>query len=99
MGTFLKSKRIYGESAFIPLINCLLIFTRFQLWRPTVGLSIVLGIAPGPGRAVDPDQPASSYLRTTFTVEDGLSPNVANAILQTRDGFQHLPSVSGTFSS
>jgi signal transduction histidine kinase/ligand-binding sensor domain-containing protein len=52
------------------------------------GLALVfMHIPPVAGRAVDPDQPATSYLRTTFTVEDGLSSNVVNAILQTRDGF------------
>jgi signal transduction histidine kinase/ligand-binding sensor domain-containing protein len=70
-------------------------FTRFQLWRATVGLSIVLTIAPEPGRAVDPDQPATSYLRTTFSVEDGLSSNVVNAILQTRDGFLWIGTDAG----
>ena len=70
-------------------------FTRFQLWRATVGLSIALTIAPVPGRAVDPDQPATSYLRTTFTVEDGLSSNVVNAILQTRDGFLWIGTDAG----
>ena len=40
--------------------GALFMFTRFQLWRATVGLSIVLTIAPQPGRAVDPDQPAAS---------------------------------------
>jgi ligand-binding sensor domain-containing protein len=70
-------------------------FTRFQLWRATVGLSIFLTIAPKPGHAVDPDQPATSYLRTTFTVEDGLSSNVVNAILQTRDGFLWIGTDAG----
>ena len=70
-------------------------FTRFKLWRATVGLSIALTIAPVPGRAVDPGQPATSYLRTTFTVEDGLSSNVVNAILQTRDGFLWIGTDAG----
>jgi hypothetical protein len=63
----------------ISVVRCLFMFTRFQSWRAAVGLSIVLAIASEPGRAVDPDQPATSYLRTTFTVEDGLSSNVVNA--------------------
>ena len=70
-------------------------FTRFQLWRATVGLSIVLTIAPEPGNAVDPDQPTTSYLRTTFTVEDGLSSNVVNFILQTRNGFLWIGTDAG----
>jgi signal transduction histidine kinase/ligand-binding sensor domain-containing protein len=70
-------------------------FTRFQLWRATVGLSIVLSIAPEPGRAVDPDQSAASYIRTTFTVEDGLSSNVVNTIVQTRNGFLWIGTDAG----
>ena len=81
---------------FHPLDQLLAYIHAISVMEAPVGLSIVLRIAPGPGRAVDPDQPASSYLRTTFTVEDGLSPNVANAILQTRDGFQYSPSVPRT---
>jgi glucose-6-phosphate-specific signal transduction histidine kinase len=46
-------------------------------------------------RAVDPSQPATSYIRTTFTVEDGLSSNVVNAIIQTRNGFLWLGTDAG----
>ena len=70
-------------------------FTRIQLLRASVGLLIALTIAPGSGRAVDSDQPATSYLRTTFTVEAGLSSNVVNAILQTRDGFLWIGTDAG----
>jgi lactate dehydrogenase-like 2-hydroxyacid dehydrogenase len=77
------------------VVRCLFMFTIFQLWRAAVGLSIVLAIASEPGRAVDPDQPATSYLRTTFTVEDGLSSNVVNAIPQTRDGFLWIGTDAG----
>ena len=52
-------------------------------------------MAPNPAHAVDPDQPTTSYLRTTFTVEDGLSSNVVNAILQTRDGFLWIGTDAG----
>ena len=37
--------------------------------------------------ALDPTQPAASYIRTAFTVEDGLPSNVINTIVQTRNGF------------
>jgi signal transduction histidine kinase/ligand-binding sensor domain-containing protein len=70
-------------------------FRRFHLWRATVGLSIVVTIAPEAGRAVDPEQPTTSYLRTTFTVEDGLSSNVVNFILQTRNGFLWIGTDAG----
>jgi ligand-binding sensor domain-containing protein len=70
-------------------------FARFQLSRVTVGLFIILTLTPTLAHALDPNQPATSYLRTTFTVEDGLSSNVVNAILQTRDGFLWIATDSG----
>src|ERR1700754_1994111 len=48
-----------------------------------------------PAHALDPNQPATSYLRTTFTVEDGLSSNVVNAIVQTRNGFLWIATDAG----
>ena len=45
--------------------------------------------------AVDPNQPAASYIRTNYGVEDGLSSNVVNSILQTRDGFLWLGTDAG----
>jgi PAS domain S-box-containing protein len=44
---------------------------------------------------LDPSRPAASYLRTTFTVEDGLSSNVVNAIVQTRNGFLWIATDAG----
>jgi signal transduction histidine kinase/ligand-binding sensor domain-containing protein len=70
-------------------------FARFQLSRVTIGLFIILTMAPTPALALDPNKPATSYLRTTFTVEDGLSSNVVNAILQTRDGFLWIATDAG----
>jgi signal transduction histidine kinase/ligand-binding sensor domain-containing protein len=49
----------------------------------------------GQALALDPRQPASSYLRTNFTVEDGLPDNQVNAIAQTRNGFLWLGTDSG----
>ena len=37
--------------------------------------------------ALDPKSPTGEYIRTDFTVEDGLPSNVVNAIVQTRNGF------------
>lgn len=45
--------------------------------------------------ALDPTQPLASYIRTTFTVEDGLPSNVVNAILQTRNGFLWIGTDAG----
>lgn len=47
------------------------------------------------GLALDPQSPAGSYRRTTFTTEDGLLANVINDILQTRDGFLWIASYAG----
>src|ERR1700729_1597097 len=73
----------------------LLMFMKVRKYRATIGLSIVLILATKSARAVDPRQPAASYLRNTFTVEDGLSSNVVNAILQTRDGFLWIGTDAG----
>src|ERR1700740_1162167 len=70
-------------------------FARFHLSWATVGLSMVLTMAPRAAHALDPNQPATSYLRTTFTVEDGLSSNVVNAIVQTRNGFLWIGTDAG----
>lgn len=48
---------------------------------------LILG---APIRALDPDQPASSFLRTHFTLEDGLPGTVVDQIEQTQDGFLWL---------
>src|SRR5246127_1777786 len=70
-------------------------FARSHLSRATVGLCIVLTMAPGPAHGLDLNRPAATYIRTTFTVEDGLSSNVVNAILQTRDGFLWIGTDAG----
>jgi ligand-binding sensor domain-containing protein len=70
-------------------------FARSHLSGAAVGLSIVLTMAPGPAHALDPHQPATSYIRTTFTVEDGLSSNVVNTIVQTRNGFLWIGTDAG----
>jgi signal transduction histidine kinase/ligand-binding sensor domain-containing protein len=68
----LSSLSLFGKSSRAYLFGFALLF---------------MHIAPVAGGAVDPEEPAANYLRTTFTVEDGLSSNVVNDILQTRDGF------------
>ena len=69
--------------------------TKFRKYKATIGFAIVLTLAAKSACAVDPDQPATSYIRTTFTVEDGLSSNVVNAILQTRNGFLWIGTDAG----
>ena len=52
----------------------------------------VLLLPPSTGSlwALDPSQPASTYIRTHFTDNDGLPGNVVNEIVQSRDGFLWL---------
>src|ERR1700721_1726756 len=45
--------------------------------------------------ALNPSQPPSSYLQTTFTVADGLPSNVVNAIVQTASGYLWLGTDDG----
>ena len=70
-------------------------FTEFRKYKAAIGFSIVLILATKSARAIDPKQPATSYLRNTFTVEDGLSSNVVNAIVQTRNGFLWIGTDAG----
>jgi ligand-binding sensor domain-containing protein len=60
-------------------------------------LAAALALLAGarPAAALDPRSPASSYLRTTFTTEDGLGANVINSIVQSRDGFLWIASYNG----
>src|ERR1700721_1971337 len=57
--------------------------------------SALLAAATRPGLALDPQSPASSYRRTTFTTEDGLGANVVNDILQARDGSLWIATYAG----
>ena len=56
-------------------------------FRTTIGVLILQAWLVCQALALDPHQPASTYLRTDFTVENGLPDNKVNAILQTRNGF------------
>jgi len=61
-------------------------FARCAWWR--AGLIVaLLNCFGGRALALDPSKPASSYLRSAFTTEDGLPADTINAVLQTRDGF------------
>jgi ligand-binding sensor domain-containing protein len=57
-------------------------------------LLLLAALAPS-ALALDSKQPATSYIRTTFTVDDGLPDNVVNAILQSRDGFLWIGTGAG----
>lgn len=69
--------------------------SRPLFWRAGVRFLILLSVATESDLAVEPNQPVTSYIRTTYTVEDGLSSNVVNAILQTRDGFLWIGTDAG----
>ncbi len=63
-----------------------------------IGLcSLAVLAATQPAIALDPRQPASDYLRQTFTTADGLHSNVINDVLQTREGFLIVGSARGLF--
>src|SRR5258708_1658324 len=66
----------------------------FNLWRTAARIAIVLAV-PWYAVALDPHRPASNYLRTTFTIEDGLPSNIVNDIVQTRDGFLWIGTPTG----
>src|SRR5947209_10571976 len=68
---------------------------RSPLRGATVRLLILLAVATRSVLAVDPNRPTTSYTRTSFTVEDGLSSNVVNAIVQTRSGFLWIGTDAG----
>jgi ligand-binding sensor domain-containing protein len=57
--------------------------------RLDVRLAAALALLAGatPALALDPRAPASSFLRNTFTAEDGLPTNIINTVLQGKDGF------------
>lgn len=59
-------------------ISCLMVAT---LWV------LISGI---PVRALDPNQPATSFLQTHFTIDDGLPGGIVDQIAQTQDGFLWL---------
>src|SRR4029077_14592363 len=75
--------------------GALLMFTKVRRYTAAIGFSIVLTLVTKPAHAIDPRRPTTSYIRTTFSVEDGLSSNVVNAILQTRNGFLWIGTDAG----
>ena len=56
-----------------------------RFWRTAIGVLILQTWFVWQALALDPQ--AHSYLRTDFTVEEGLPDNEVNAITQTRNGF------------
>jgi signal transduction histidine kinase/ligand-binding sensor domain-containing protein len=52
-------------------------------------------LGASPVLALDSHSPTSSYLRTTFTTEDGLPTNIINAVVQSSDGFLWIGTSNG----
>jgi signal transduction histidine kinase/ligand-binding sensor domain-containing protein len=63
-----------------------------------VGLIIFLMGLTFPARALDSKRISDDYIRTDFTVEDGLPDNVVNAIVQTENGLLWVGTQSGLAS-
>ncbi len=59
---------------------------------------IILITLAVPALALDANQLANDYIRTDFTVEDGLPDNVVNAVLQTQNGLLWVGTQSGLAS-
>src|ERR1700752_3158511 len=67
---------------------------KFRFQSTAVRAAVIM-IAMCRGFALDPSQPAGSYLRKNFTIEDGLPANEVHAILQTQNGFLWLGTEAG----
>src|SRR5215217_2342593 len=63
------------------VVNNAIYLALATLWLLTSGV---------PARALDPNQPASSFIRTHFTTDDGLPGLVVDKMVQTQDGFLWL---------
>jgi ligand-binding sensor domain-containing protein len=63
------------------------LYVRLCVFAVLAATTIVAGSKP----------PSADYLRHTFTTEDGLSSNIINDVLQTRDGFLIVATANGVF--
>lgn len=57
--------------------------------------TLLLLLVAHSAHALDPSQPATSYIQTSFTRDNGLSSNVVNQITQSHDGFLWIMYGSG----
>jgi signal transduction histidine kinase/ligand-binding sensor domain-containing protein len=64
-------------------------------FHSTAVCAVVIVIVTCRGLALDPSQPASSYVRKNFTIEDGLPASEVHAVLQTQNGFLWLGTEAG----
>lgn len=76
-----------------PLVDSDLV-SSIRLRRAALRITVFLSMACC-AFALDPSQPLSTYLRTAFTVEDGLPSNVVNGIAQSGEGFLWIATRGG----
>jgi signal transduction histidine kinase/ligand-binding sensor domain-containing protein len=77
----IKFRQKFGRSAVVNNVKKIKWLLLATLWVFTSGV---------PVHALDPNQPVSSYLRTHFTVDNGLPAAVVDHTVQTKDGFLWL---------
>ncbi len=74
-------------------------FHAARKWRPLFLLVLwVIAFGIGNGLAADPSSIEADYVRTDFTIEDGLPDNTINAIIQTDNGLLWVGTESGLAS-
>ena len=79
------ANNVFTVTFHLPLLNMLSRFRNLHRVHPLAVL--FLHRSPGLVWLSTPSRPPADYIRTDFTVEDGLPSNVVNAIVQTRNGF------------
>jgi signal transduction histidine kinase/ligand-binding sensor domain-containing protein len=75
------------RSTLMHLSLYLLLFKMLGRRRTLIRSGVLIALIATAGMALDPRSATRDFIRTDFTVEDGLPSNVVNAILQTRNGF------------
>jgi ligand-binding sensor domain-containing protein len=60
---------------------------RHRMLSVTIRSGALIALIATSVMALDPRSPTSNFIRSDFTIENGLPSNVVNAIAQTRNGF------------
>jgi ligand-binding sensor domain-containing protein len=71
---------------------------RHRMLSVTIRSGALIALIATSVMAFDPRSPTSNFIRSDFTVEDGLPSNVVNAIVQTRNGFLWVGTDAGLVS-
>src|SRR5690349_10162510 len=61
----------------------------------SIAAALVLLFVTHSAHALDPSQPANSYIRTRFGTDEGLESQVVNNLVQTPDGFLWISTGGG----